>query len=93
MNGSPTCLFKSSRGLRQGDLLLSFLFTIVAEALGALFMNAKSIGLIEGFKVCRNGESISHLQFVDDTIFFASAKWEEVVSFKRILRCHLWAEN
>eukprot|EP00268_Persea_americana_P063717 TRINITY_DN8295_c2_g2_i4.p1 TRINITY_DN8295_c2_g2~~TRINITY_DN8295_c2_g2_i4.p1 ORF type:complete len:102 (-),score=18.89 TRINITY_DN8295_c2_g2_i4:114-419(-) len=45
VNGSPSQLFKASRGLRQGDPLSPFLFTIVAEAVGALFSKANSMGL------------------------------------------------
>ena len=49
VNGSPSPHFKASRGLCQGDPLSLFLFTIVEEALSALLMKAKVIGLIEGF--------------------------------------------
>lgn len=44
VNGSPSKLFKSSRGLRQGDPLSPFLFTIVVEALSALLYGAKESG-------------------------------------------------
>lgn len=45
------------------------------------------MGLISGFEVIQNGEVISHLQFVDDTILFSSTKREEILAVKRILRC------
>lgn len=44
----------------------------MAEALGALFLKAKNLGVIDVLKVCRNGDSISHLPFADDTVLFAS---------------------
>lgn len=50
VNGSPTRRFSVSRGLRQGDSLSPFLFTIVTEALGALLIKAKEIGLVSGLK-------------------------------------------
>ena len=58
----------------------------MAEALGALFKKAKEIGLIEGFEASGGGETVTHLQFADDTILFTS-RWEEVATLKRILRC------
>lgn len=49
VNGSPSRLFQALRGLRQGDPLSPFLFTIVAEALGTLLLKAKDLGLVRGF--------------------------------------------
>lgn len=37
VNGSPSMHFKAPRGLRQGDSLSPFLFTIVVESLITLF--------------------------------------------------------
>lgn len=74
VNGSLSCLFKAHRRLRHGDLLLPFLFTIAVEALVALFLRVKSLGFIDGFKVCRNGVSISHLQFAEDIVLLALAR-------------------
>lgn len=59
VNGSLTPLFKASKGLRQGDPLSPFLFTIVAEALRALLLNSKDKGLISGFEACSGGEVLS----------------------------------
>ena len=49
-------------------------------------MKAKDKGLISRFEAC-NGGDVTHLQFADDTIFFSSSRWEEIVALKRILRC------
>lgn len=68
MNGSPSRFFKASRGLRQGDPLSPFLFTMVAKAISALLLKAKDIELIGDFEVERGSEATAHLQFVDDTI-------------------------
>ena len=55
--------------------------------MSALLLKAKDIEIIEGFKVGRDGEAITHLQFADDTIRFSSSNWDEIVLIKRILRC------
>ena len=80
-------VFWASRGIKQGDPLSPFLFTIVAKAMGALLKKAKDIGLIGGFEDRKSGEVVTHLQFADDKILFNIARWEEVANLKQILRC------
>lgn len=87
VNGSPSKLFKASRGIRQGDPLSPFLFTIVMEALGSLLLKARELGVINGFEVTRNREAMTHLQYADDTLFFSSSNREEILALQRILRC------
>ena len=45
---------KASRGLRQGDPISQFLFTLVADVLSRLMIKAEEIGLTEGFFVGRD---------------------------------------
>lgn len=85
-NGSPTHLFKASRGIRKGAPLSPFLFAIMAEALSALLIKAKDIGLIRGFEERHNGEVISHLQYADGTILFSSILREKIIALRRILK-------
>lgn len=61
VNGSPTRLFKDSRGLRQEDLLSPLLFIVVMEVVSSLFLKAKEVGFLEGFHVCRNGVAVTHI--------------------------------
>ena len=75
------------RGLRQGDLLAPFLFVVVADVLNRLMSKAVNEGLIEGIIVGRQGVSLSHLQFADDTILFVPAKANVLVNVRRILDC------
>lgn len=93
VNGSPTMLFKASRGFRQGDPLSPFLFSIVVEALSVLLVRAREEGLINGFMENRYGEAMSHLQFVNNTILFGSTSREEILALKRILRCFQLVSN
>lgn len=87
VNGSPTAEFNPERGLRQGDPLSPFLFIIVVGGLNILLAKAKELGILKGVPVGNCEETISHLQFADDTIVFCKAEWVEVLNVKRILRC------
>ena len=82
VNGIATGWIKAHRGLRQGDPLSPFLFTIVADILSRLMVRVEERGLFEGFLEGRNRIRVSHLQFVDDTIFFPRASLEELHSLK-----------
>ncbi|RVW33331.1 putative mitochondrial protein [Vitis vinifera] len=64
----------STRGLRQGDPLSPFLFTIVANVLSMMLLRVEERGILEGFLVGRNRIRVTHLQFADDTLFFANAR-------------------
>ena len=51
VNGSPTEEFKPRKRLRQGDIIASFLYLIVAEGLSSLMRQALKIGKYVGHKV------------------------------------------
>lgn len=50
VNGSPIEEFGLSRGLREGDPLLPFLFLIVAEGLSVMMKKAVEIGDFKGYR-------------------------------------------
>ncbi|KAE8690230.1 hypothetical protein F3Y22_tig00110904pilonHSYRG00039 [Hibiscus syriacus] len=54
--------------MRQGCLLLPFLFNIVGEALSVLITKAARIGILKGVSVESEGLEVTHLQFADDFI-------------------------
>ncbi|WJZ85876.1 hypothetical protein VitviT2T_005388 [Vitis vinifera] len=85
VNGSAKGWVKASRGLRQGDPLSSFLFTLVADVLSRMLMRAEERNMLEGFRVGRNRTRVSHLQFADDTIFFSNSREEELQTLKSLL--------
>ncbi|XP_016207494.1 uncharacterized protein LOC107647967 [Arachis ipaensis] len=68
INGSPSKPFKMERGLRQGDLLLPFLFVLVVDVLNRMIGEAVRNGQISPFLVGQDNIELSHLQFADDTI-------------------------
>ncbi|KAJ9685197.1 hypothetical protein PVL29_017290 [Vitis rotundifolia] len=85
VNGNAKGWVKASRGLRQGDPLSPFLFTLVANVLSRFLFRAEKIGLTEGFFVGRDRTRVSLLQFADDTIFFSKASLEHLQNLKIIL--------
>ena len=70
VNGNAKRWVKACKSLRQGDPLSFFLFTLVADVLSKSIVRTEKRGLFERFVVGRNKTRVSHLQFVDDTIFF-----------------------
>ncbi|RVW15777.1 LINE-1 retrotransposable element ORF2 protein [Vitis vinifera] len=85
VNGNAKGWVKASRGLRQGDPLSPFLFTLVADVLSRMLFRAEETGLTEGFSVGRDRTRVSLLQFADDTIFFSKASMEHLQNLKIIL--------
>jgi hypothetical protein len=72
-----------TRGLRQGDPLLPYLFILCAEGFSSLMENAEREGHIEGVKVCGPAPRISHMFFVDD-FSFSSRPQHKVQKLYRI---------
>ena len=50
INGPVSKVFKTKRGLRQGDLLSPFLFNVVAEGLNVLVQRVRELNLTRGIK-------------------------------------------
>lgn len=70
INGQTWGFFKSSRGVKKGDLLSSTLFIIAAEALSR-GLNALHLNLYFcGFGLPKWIPKINHLACADDTIIF-----------------------
>ena len=85
VNGNAKGLVKAFRGLRQGNPLSPFLFTLVADVLSRLMFRAEETGLTKGIFVGRDRTRVSLLQFTDDTIFFSKASLEHLQNLKIIL--------
>lgn len=86
LNGSPTKEFCPQKGLRQGDPLSPFLFTVAAEGLSILLRRARELGIIKGVEISTKRVVVSHLKFADDSLLFCEADWVELLNLKRILR-------
>lgn len=57
----------------------------MADAFSALMARAEEAGIIDGFKASVGAQTVSHLQFVDDTLCFVEAGAEQVFNLKTIL--------
>lgn len=82
VNGSPTRFFKSSRGLKQGDLLSPFLFILGMEVLSLLLKKAVEGGFLSSYSFKgRNDvkEVVSYLLFANDTLIFCNDSTDQMV--------------
>ncbi|WP_420914570.1 reverse transcriptase domain-containing protein [Candidatus Phytoplasma australasiaticum] len=86
INGKPRGNIKATRGLRQGDPLSPFPFLLIVDSLSRMVWRSLEGGIIEGFEVGREKVALSHLQFVDDTIFFCSGRQDSFLILNYILR-------
>lgn len=85
-NGSPTAEFVLGRGLRQGDPLSPFLFILAVEGLSVMVSNVVARHMYNGYRVGGGAFKVTHLQYVDDTLFVGMASWKNVWAIKSILQ-------
>lgn len=85
INGEPKGKIIPTRGLRQGDPILPYLFLLCAEGLIATLRKEESEGMISGVSVCRGALQISHLLFADDYIIFGKASIDEGNKVRKVL--------
>lgn len=74
--------------LRQGDTLSPYLFIILAEMRGRLITTRKTPGKIHGLNITTQMDSVTHQQFVDDTIVFRLTVHEKAKQFKQVLELY-----
>jgi hypothetical protein len=67
LNGGVSDSFLPSRGLRQGDPLSPYLFLFCVEGFSALLRQAQVEKEVAGVSFGRQGPTITHLLFVDDS--------------------------
>ncbi|XP_027181659.1 uncharacterized protein LOC113780035 [Coffea eugenioides] len=86
INGEPKEFVIPERGIRQGDPLSPYLFLLCSEGFSNLLKQAEGNKRISGMKISRNGPSITHLFFADDSLIFCNAEREEACELIQILR-------
>ena len=88
VNGTSTGFFNNLKGLRQGDLLLPYIFVIGMEALSYLIKKAVSGGYLTGYRVKGRGDrgvQLTHLLYVDDTLVFYETSEEQLAHLSWVL--------
>lgn len=75
---TPKDNFSATRGLRQGDPLLSFLFTLVADSLSQIITNVETAGIFRGFQVGSEKDKVLHLRFADATLFLMKGEHRNI---------------
>ncbi|KAL6202665.1 hypothetical protein ACLB2K_026371 [Fragaria x ananassa] len=66
LDGKTGDYFSPSRGLRQGDPISPYLLLFIFEVFSSLIQRACEVGSLYGIKLSENGQTLSHLFFVDD---------------------------
>lgn len=84
VNGQPEGWMRSSRGLRQGDLLSPYLFTIVMEYLSCQLDVEEAKGRLKPLHP-QIQPTISHLLFADDILLFSKVKVESILAIQEAM--------
>lgn len=82
VNGSPAGFIVSSRGLRQGDPLSLYLFTLIMKALS---ISLESEILNGNLHIPISNFGISHLMFVGDILIFYRGEASSLTSVEGVL--------
>nr|XP_027067478.1 uncharacterized protein LOC113693097 [Coffea arabica] len=85
VNGSPQDFFKSSRDLRQGDLISTALFVIGAEVLSRSLNTLAEYKRFRPFKVPRGCSMVTHLAYADDVVIFTSGLKASITLVKGVV--------
>ena len=89
VNGSLVGVFRSTRGLRQGDPLSPYLFVIGMELFSRLIDRAMEGNFLFGCRVSGRGEEglvLTHLLYADDTLIFYGADRIQLVYLRWLLK-------
>ncbi|XP_043697111.1 uncharacterized protein LOC122647869, partial [Telopea speciosissima] len=79
INGSPAGFFNGGRGIRQGDPLSPYLFTLAMEAFTGIMRRLEIDGQIKLLPRCKSFH-LSHLIFADDLMIFVKGNRDSILA-------------
>lgn len=82
VNGALDGFFPGAKGLRQGDPMSPYLFTIGMNVLSCLL--AKHDGIFKHHQKCK-GMNLTHLFFADDVLLFSHGDTASTLEYIRAL--------
>ncbi|KAJ9536695.1 LOW QUALITY PROTEIN: hypothetical protein OSB04_un000168, partial [Centaurea solstitialis] len=85
VNGEARGFFQGKRGIRQGDPLSPYLFTIVMEGFSLLFKQCISEAATFGYHLGCQDLELTHLCFADDLFVFTRGDVQSVEVLKKTL--------
>ena len=86
INGKPKGFVTPTRGIKQGDLLSSYLFLFCAEGLSAMIRKAEEARNLQGILSSDGGVCLSYLLFADNSFIFRQATIEKCQQLLAILK-------
>lgn len=82
INGDLHGFFPAGRGLRQGDPMSPYLFTLVMEIFSGILLSCTASNDFKYFWRCKSVQ-LTHLFFADDVFLFCQADWASVTLLKK----------
>lgn len=85
MNGELSEEFKPTAGIRQGDPISPYLFILSLNIPSFSLNKLTATGDIKPIKLSKHDPVLSHLFFIDDSLFALEASFSNQVRFKETL--------